>query len=504
MRKKNALIVVVAMLMWAMPAAVVAQQQEVVPTAEVNADTLMKHIRVLSSERYAGRMAGTAGYDRAMAYVKGVLASYGVEAMAEQTMAVECNEIENCTFNVYLPGSKERTIYTLGKEFCCAGMTGRGYVDAPMAFCGYGVDHAMMNEYKDVDVRGKVAVVLTGMPSQSALPSQLASNYQSLRDKARTAERHGAIGLIAVNISKTCADSEPQSRVYCGGLPHLTTFPMLQLTLNCARELFADEARPIDSLLADEGRVWTPKSFSLRKKAEIEVNTRYRPTAATANIVGILRGSDRQLAKEYVVVGASLDGAGMQGATCLFPGADINASGIAALLETARTLSAEATRPKRSIVFAVFSGSEQQYAGSRTFVSTFGELRRVEAFVNVQNVGYGDSLIVMGGGRYPSLWEIAHKCDTEKGRGTHLMSHTEVPTDLRGDARSFDAVGVPSLVITTHNGMHHNHVSSDIWETIDRRILTGAAQLLSNTVAHIGQGDYQGRSMKSRAGRYGN
>ena len=501
MDRKNIVAAVAVWVLWALPAVAAAQQHGAVAVPKANADTLIKHVRELASERYEGRMAGTAGYGRAVEYVKHALSAYGVQAMDDQEFTVECNEVENCTFGVYLPGSKDKWNFTLGSDYCCVGMTGRGYVDAQMVFCGYGVDHSLMDEYKGVDVKGKVAVVLAGMPQRSALPQKAAALYQSLRDKARTAERHGAIGMLVVNTSPQCPSGEPQSRVYCGGLPHLTTFPMLQLTLDCARGLMADEAHPLDSLMASDASAWTPRSFALRKKAEIEVNARYRPEAPTANVVGILRGSDRKLEKEYVVVGASLDGAGMQGATCLFPGADINASGVAALLETARGLSRPDCRPRRSVVFVVFSGSEHQYLGSRTFVGTFGKLRRVEAFVNVQNVGYGDSLVVLGGNRYPTLGGIALHNDTT-GYGERMVRRTDERTDPRGDARAFDAVGIPSIVITTHNGMHHNHVSSDIWETIDRRILTQAAQLLAATVAELGDGLYQGRSVQSRAGRF--
>ena len=54
-------------------------------------------------------------------------------------------------------------------------------------------------------------------------------------------------------------------------------------------------------------------------------------------------------------------------------------------------------------------------------------------------------------------------------------------------------------MITTQNGMHHNHVTTDIWENIDRRILGIATTLMVETVAEIGEGLYQGRSPQSRA-----
>ena len=204
------------------------------------------------------------------------------------------------------------------------------------------------------------------------------------------------------------------------------------------------------------------------------------------------RGSDKYLSSEYVVIGASLDGSGMQGETCLFPGADINATGVAAVLETARLLSQADYRPRRSVLFVIFSGSEQQYAGSRAFVELYHQLKRAEAFVNVQNIGYGDSVDVLGGFKYPTLESIVLDRDTVAGRMNIVRGGES--KGLRGDARALDAVHIPSVVITTTRGMHHNHTTTDVWENIDRRIVTICSQLVTETVAELGEGLYQGRN----------
>ena len=485
-------------------------QRDTVPMPTVNIDSVMKHIVELSSDTYEGRLAGSQGYDRAMRYVERVLARYGVQPVKDEygrskvekkqpwqhPFTLECNEVENAKFNTYTPGSKEKRVFTLGNEFCCAGMTGRGYVDAQMIFCGFGIDNAYFNEYGFVDVQGKIAVVLTGLPEGHQLPESVASLYTALRDKARVAERHGAIGMLVINTSRSCESWEPQGRVYCGELPHMPTFPVLQLTLDCGREIFHGEAMELDSALASlaAGNI---SSFALLKKAEIDINARYRPMARTANVVGILEGNDATLKDEIIVVGASLDGLGMQGETCLFPSADINASGVAAVLETARLLSDPEYRPHRSVAFVLFSGSEQQYMGSRQFIADFPRLRKVEAFVGAQNIGSGDSVVVLGGGRFPSLYDIAAQRDTAHYRQNIVKGGKK--SLARGDARAFETIGVPSLMFTTQNGMHHNHVTTDIWENIDRRILGITTTLMVETVVEIGEGLYQGRSPQSRA-----
>lgn len=495
---KMTLVCTLAATLLAVSPEVSAQKRDAMAMPVVEEDSIMKHIIELSSDTYEGRLAGTAGYDRAANYVEQVLRRYGAK-VSEQRFNIECNEVENCKFNIYIPGTKDKRIFTLGNEFCCAGMTGRGYVDAQMVFCGYGIDEEVLNDYKEVDVKGKIVVLLTGTPDGSWLPANVASHYTMLRDKARTAEKHGALGVLAINMSASCLPYEPQGRVYCGELPHLTTFPILQLTLNCGRELFWGEAMSLDSAVSAINSDHQTHSFALLKKAEIDVNAIYRQRAVTANVLGLLEGYDSKYDDELIVVGSSLDHVGMQGETCLFPGADINASGVAAVLETARLLSQPQFRPRRSILFVLFSGGEQQYLGSRIFLSNYPKMRKIEAFVNVQNIGHGDSIVLFGDNKYPSLWDIARIRDSAN---YSLLCHNPEKTNPRGDARGFDIIGIPSIVFTTLNGLQHNHVSSDIWENIDRRMLTGTTQVMVETVRELTDGWYRGRSHKSKAMKF--
>ena len=219
----------------------------------------------------------------------------------------------------------------------------------------------------------------------------------------------------------------------------------------------------------------------------------------TTNIIGVYPGNDPKLANEYVVVGASLDHVGMQGTTCLFPGADDNASGVAALLETARMLQYAEDQPSRPIVFALFACGEQQHLGSQIFVSNFKPLKNIEAFVNVTAVGVGDSIAVLGNKRYPHLWSVARKVDTLYCGNDVAVGMKTMP---KGDAVAFDHVGIPSINITSYKGHRHNHVPSDIVENIDRRYIVKATQLLFETVLDLSFGEYQGRSNASKRLRF--
>ncbi len=467
---------------------------------EISIDTLMNHIYELTSSKYEGRLSGTDTYLEAAEYVANTLQRYGVEPYKgewTQYFATECNQIENCTFNTYVNDNDVKKVYVLGRDFCCAGMTGRGYADAPVVFCGYGIDNPAFDEYAHVDAKGKVVMVLSGTPN--FLPSSITDQYTYLRDKARAAQRHGACALVVVNMSPSCAPYEVQGNIYNGKLPHLATFPIIQPTQDCGTELLQNETMTLQQAVQTIQEKQEPQSFHLRKKFAIEVNGRYHPEALTANLIGVYPGVDKSMKDEYIVVGASLDHLGQQGTTCLFRGADANASGVAALLETARQLQLSDDQPSRNVLFVLFASSEQQYLGSQIFVSNFSPLKGIEAFVDVNTVGCGDSLMVLGNNRYPALWEVARKVDTLYGEGMMSVAHK---TNPKGNAQAFDHVGIPAINITSFNGKRHYHVPSDISENIDRHYIVKATKLLFETVLDLSFGEYQGRSNASRRVRF--
>ena len=466
-----------------------------VQAQQASIDTLINHIRDLSSSVYEGRLSGTDEFLSAADYVVNALERYGVQPYGgewTQYFETECNKIENCTFNSY-KNADSRQVYVLGRDFCCAGMSGRGYADAPVVFCGYGIDNGAFDEYADVDAKGKVVMVLSGVPD--FLPSAVTSKYEQIRDKARVAKKHGACALVVINMSQNCSPYEVQGNVYNGSLPHEATFPVIQPTRDCGDRLLEGELMTLEEAIQGMKNGQKPMSFHLRKKFEIEVNAKYHPAALTTNIIGIYPGSDPKLANEYVVVGANLDHVGMQGTTCLFPGADDNASGVSALLETARMLSQSDDQPSRSVVFVLFAGGEQQWLGSRIFVSNFKPLKRIEAYVDVSKIGSGDSIAVLGNRRYPQLWNVARRVDTLYC-GNDML--TSVKTMPKGNAAAFDHVGIPSINFTGYKGNRHAHVPSDIVENIDRKFVLKATQLLFETVLDLSFGEYQGRSNDSK------
>lgn len=461
---------------------------------------LMNVVNDLGSDDFVGRMAGTEGYDKSAEYVINELAQYGVQPYQgnwNQLFEIETNEIWNATFRTYLNAQDERTVLVLGRDFCCTGMTGRGYADANVVFCGYGIDDPKFDEYKKVDAQGKIVMILNGAPN--FVSKDIARKF-TIREKTRAAMRHGACGLVIVNIGKNAPIAEVQGNIFNGEGPHLATFPVLFATQACAEQLLDGEPLSFQEAVDTIQHTFKPFSFHMRKRFEMRVDTKYHPSAITENIIGIYPGSDSRMSNEYIVVGANLDGIGQQGETCLFPGASENASGVAVLLEVARMLHNAALQPRRSVIFVLFSGSEQQHIGSQIFVSNFKPLNRIEAFIGIENVAMGDSIVAMGNGCYPSLYQVA--CNMDSAFTDHFLARQFDKLPCSAEALAFDKVKIPSLLFTNMNGGKYHHVPSDIPENVDRQFILRTAKLVYETVYELTFGDYQGRSIRSKRIRF--
>lgn len=136
----------------------------------------------------------------------------------------------------------------------------------------------------------------------------------------------------------------------------------------------------------------TPGMFAASWTAETTVPIHLNLTVsseefAVPNVVGILPGSDPELSKEYVVVGAHLDHLGISGGQ-LFPGADDNASGTTSMMQTAMALASLPERPKRTVIFMAFGAEEIGLLGSSYFVNNPTiDLSNVVAMLNLDMLG---------------------------------------------------------------------------------------------------------------------
>ena len=207
------------------------------------------------------------------------------------------------------------------------------------------------------------------------------------------------------------------------------------------------------------------------------------------NVVGILRGREKKLRAEAVVVGAHYDHLGLGGPFALDPdstgavhnGADDNASGIAALLEIARTLAIRP--PARTVVFVAFSGEELGLLGSSYYVKHPSvAIDRTVAMVNLDMVGRlrNNRLIVYGTATAKEFPALLDSLDRRAGFDLKARGDGYGPSDQS----SFYAVRRPVLHFFTD--LHEDyHRSTDDWPKINADGLRRVAALAIQTVAAL-------------------
>jgi len=205
------------------------------------------------------------------------------------------------------------------------------------------------------------------------------------------------------------------------------------------------------------------------------------PARRTANVVGVLRGHDPDLAREFVVVGAHHDhlGRGSVGSLGgpaavgkIHPGADDDASGVAGLLRVARLLADREFR--RSIVFAAFGAGEVDLRGSSWFLES-GALpsEQIVVMLNLDMIGRAGSGLRLEGVATARGWDDA--IDAAVAHSPLVVSQRDF-SGRRSDQRPFLRAGVPALLF--HTGLHAQfHRPSDTASLVQIDAATRVADL---------------------------
>jgi Zn-dependent M28 family amino/carboxypeptidase len=223
---------------------------------------------------------------------------------------------------------------------------------------------------------------------------------------------------------------------------------------------------------------------------------------SSANVVAILRGRDAALRSEFVVITAHLDGLGVipkapQGSDSVLNGADDNASGVAALLEIARTLASSREQTRRSILIAAVTGEEPGLWGSDYLVSQFLlQGSRVVANLNMDMVGRarGDSVFLVTT-RDRRTERIVSAVRQERADwGLHLLGRETLEQQYpgesleeRSDHANFVRRGIPAVALFT--GLHEDyHGRGDDPDKINYDALARIARMAHDIAVALANG----------------
>jgi hypothetical protein len=339
------------------------------------------HVQYLADDKLEGRKTGTPSYEAAAKYVEDQFQAIGLKPAGTIGFRQDV-ELEPVTLDA------ANSLFKIGDEtFDLATdvtvsphVATYGNVDAPLVFVGYGlhIPRKHIDEFAGLDLKGKVVVFYNAAPLSLQGPQRAYARIASERWK--TLEEAGALGMIQIAVPRPGAPppstTTPQpTLIFADPALEPPDGPKLVATLLAPGQakLFAGSGHTPEELkaLVDAGKPLPSFPLTGILHARTIVVTPQRPFMTAPNIVGLLEGSDKRLKKQFLVVSAHLDHLGIGrpvDGDNIYNGAMDNASGIAALIESAKLLSA-GPRPKRSILFVAFTGEELGELGSQYFAT---------------------------------------------------------------------------------------------------------------------------------------
>jgi Zn-dependent M28 family amino/carboxypeptidase len=441
------------------------------------------HIQKLADPSMNGRLTGSDDYLRAAAYVVDQFKSYGltpagVDGGYYQPVHFDVQRVIASKSSMSLVADGKVTPLVLGEDAILGSRAAQvGKVDAPLVFIGYGL-HLPESKYDDFNsaevpvssLKGKIVVYINGGPAD--LPGGLKS-FARTSPFARALREAGAVGTISIPTPKSMdfgwqrmASSASQPGMRLSPAPDADAVAakhpaladehgaMFSATFNPAQaeKLFAGTGHTFAEMLALADAQKPLPHFALGKSVTATV-VGETSHVVSPNIVGVMKGSDPALSKEYVLVSAHLDhlgvGAPINGKT-IYSGAMDDASGVATVLETAKKLSQAKTRPKRSVLFVIFTAEEKGLLGSRYFAGhpTVPE-NAIDADLNLDMFMplFALKKLHVQGLEESTLSADAKKVGAEHGIVIAADPEPDRNSFIRTDQYSFVQAGVPALAM---------------------------------------------------------
>jgi Zn-dependent M28 family amino/carboxypeptidase len=448
----------------AIPAAV-----DAVAKAQINAQSLRAPVRFLAADELEGRGPATRGDALARLYLATQLEALGYQPGGENGGWEQTVDVVGVTAKLpaawNFTGNKGGAIALKWSDDYIASsgvqLPGAEIKDAGLVFVGYGIEapEYRWDDFKGVDVKGKVLVMLNNDPDWDPKLFEGVKRlyYGRWTYKYESAARHGAAGVIIVHTTPSAGYPWQVVQSSWGGeqfeLP-AESEPRIQIkgwaTEDAARKLLKAGGADLDKLVAAaKKRSFKPVPIALKTSIKSENSiSRVR----TANVAGVLPGSDAKLREEVVIYSAHHDHFGIgepdETGDKIYNGAEDNASGCAQVLAIARAFAALPERPRRSIMMLFVAAEEQGLLGSKYFSlhPTYAP-GKIAANINYDggnNRGRTRDLTQIGAGK-SSLDGLAKALVEKQGRVLVPDQFPDKGYYYRSDQFSLAKIGVPAL-----------------------------------------------------------
>jgi hypothetical protein len=420
----------------------------------IAAGDLKNFLTFLSSDLLEGRETATGGFDIACEYAASFLAYWGVKPAGDPKRATRSPDMMNANEKGERPApdrgySQELAIREIREseaavlleikregwqkvrsfvpdvDFICQSSV-NGAVKAGVVFAGYGISEkeADYDDYKKIDVKGKIVMVLAEAPGKNNPASPFRQKelkrkyftppFPQMRmghgrfSKVAQAAKMGALAVLLVsdpasengdiyrNIldARTVNDERPvipgrRRRLFlaqpAGKIPW-ESIPVISVSRAMADEILAPANQELSTLVKRIDASLKPLSLEI-KDATITLENKIKETLTRSqNILGYVEGSDPRLKNEVLVIGAHLDHLGKRG-DYIFNGADDNGSGAAGVMSLAHAVALNPQKPKRSILFALWTGEEEGLLGSRYYMENpYFSPEKTVAYLNMDMI----------------------------------------------------------------------------------------------------------------------
>lgn len=448
-------------------------EPDVDPSALITAQSIEAHMRFLADDLLEGRRPGERGYDIAARYVESQYRLMGLEPGGDSGTYFAAVPLVEAELNMeQIAFSLENNDLVPLQDFFVLPNpeTPSSRLEAETVFVGNGIVAPSygIDSYDGVDVEGKIVVYIAVSPT--GVPGDVASNLSSTTNIRETAIEQGAAGLIRIVDDEVTrytfqqlanVYSRPRislgrgNDVHGGSSAGLTI--QAAINVSTAERLFEGAGTSYTQIRDAFDNEEALPSFEIGKTVTMAQATSIREWTSP-NVIGILPGSDPELANETVVVTAHLDHIGicqpMNEVDSICNGALDNSAGTAIMMESARGL-VSGQPPRRSVAFVALTAEESGLLGSEWLANNptdaMGEMvANVNIDMPILRSEFNNFLAL--GADHSNLGVIAEAAVARAGNELVPDPAPERNLFVRSDQYSFIRNGIPALALKTGPG----------------------------------------------------
>lgn len=438
----------------------------------IESDYMREIIKEISQDSYEGRGPGSRGDVKARKYLAERLAELGIQPGAadgswEQPfdlVGVNASQPDEWVFN----GTDKSMALKQWDQFIVGSTVQQEkveFADAEVVFVGYGIQAPEYDwdDYKGVDLKGKVLLMMNNDPSWD--PELFAGEtrlwYGRWDYKYLSAARQGAVGAIIIHTAPSAGYpfqvvqtswTGEQFELPAGDEPR--TKIAAWVTEDTARDLVGMAGMDLDALREQaDNRDFQPVPLGITTSMSMDVEIN---RVQSANVLGLIPGSDPELKDEVVIYTAHHDHLGIgtpnEEGDAIYNGAFDNATGVAQAMVIAKAIKSLPEAPRRSVLIALVGAEEQGLLGSEYYAAnpTFAP-GKIAANINYDggNVwGHTHDVTYIGLGK-SSIDQIAIMIAEEQGRVVKPDQFSDKGYFYRSDQFSFAKIGVPAMYLDT-------------------------------------------------------